>query len=170
MSSRASNIASRISAKVLPVPHFRQSPGLCGASALQAVLAYWGHKHTEEELADLSHTDPDNGVEAPGILEAARAVGFNGFYHDDAELDDLQRYLDLGLPVIVNWWSTDEGHFSVVVGIDDKYVYMVDPEKDAPYSRMLLDDFSRNWFDFKEPEQTDLTRRRLVVVAPSKLV
>ena len=161
---------NRVSVKVLPVPHFRQSPGLCGASALQAVLAYWGKKHSEQELADLSHSNPDDGVEAPELLEAARAVGFDGFYHDDAELDDLKRYLDLGLPVIVNWWSTNQGHFSVVVGMDDKHVYMVDPEKDRPFSRMPLDEFDGNWFDFKEPEQTDLTRRRLLVVAPHKLV
>jgi ABC-type bacteriocin/lantibiotic exporter with double-glycine peptidase domain len=156
-------------AKILPVPHFRQSPGLCGASALRAALAYWGQEHTEQELAELSGSDPDIGVEAPGLVEAAKKIGFNGFYHDDADLDDLARYLDLGLPVIVNWWSEDEGHFSVVVGMDDKYVYMVDPEKNVHYSRVSIDDFSRNWFDFKEPEQRDLTRRRLVVIAPAKI-
>jgi ABC-type bacteriocin/lantibiotic exporter with double-glycine peptidase domain len=137
---------------------------------LRAVLSYWGRNISEEKLINLSGSTFEEGVEAPGLVKAAEAIGLGGFYHDDADFDDLRRYLDLGLPVIVNWWSTDEGHFSVVAGMDNKYIYIVDPEKDERFSRIPLDTFDRVWFDFKEPQQTDLTRRRLIIIAPKDVI
>lgn len=161
----------RIAARIIPVPHFVQTPGLCGASALRSILSYWGKEFSEQELAEKSNSSVEDGVEAPGLLEAAGLVGFKGFYHDDADLDDLRYFVDLGIPVIVDWWSTDSGHYSVVVGVDDDYVYMVDPNKDKHYSRIPLEKFKQNWFDFEDLDETrGLSRRRLIVVTPEKII
>lgn len=54
------------------------------------------------------------------------------------------------MPVIVNWFSTNEGHYSVVVGVDDARVVLADPEtgKRRSFDHETL---MRVWFDFPFP-------------------
>ncbi len=80
------------------------------------------------------------------------------------------------VPVIVNWFTrgrTDygeeevsDGHYSVVVGLDDKYIYLQDPEI-GKLRKLNRDDFMRVWFDFKSDHITswsDIVLRQLIAV------
>ena len=158
------DIFYKLATEISGVQPFRQTPGLCGAASLHIVLKFYGINVSEEKLAKLSKTT-DNGTEAPEMLDAVRNFDFEGFYLDNCEISDIKRWLDKGFPVIVDWFSTDEGHFSVAYKIDNKNIYLQDPE--LGHSRAIsLDTFSKIWFDFKEPKQEDLTRRRIIVIYP----
>ena len=45
----------------------------CGASALQAVLSYWGKDVEEQEVMQLLHTSPETGTYVGDIARVARA-------------------------------------------------------------------------------------------------
>jgi len=113
----------------------------CGASALQAVLSYWGKDVEEQELMQRLHTSPETGTYVGDIVRVAREFGFNAEVKEDLTLPDLHAALTKDMPVIVcgqAWRSREnsdksaqedweDDHYFVVLGMDDKYVYYQDP-------------------------------------------
>lgn len=152
---------------MLKVKPFRQSPGYCGPAALKMVLEYFGVHRSEKELAKLSGCTKQKGVEADGLIKAAKAFGFEGFFKDFAAFVDIEKYvLKKKIPVIVDWFSTDDGHYSVVVGINKKNIYLQDPET-AGIRKFGLEAFKRVWFDFpgkRLVSRKDLILRRMIVI------
>jgi predicted double-glycine peptidase len=59
------------------------------------------------------------------------------------------------------------GHYSVVVGLDENFVYLQDPEL-AGLRAVTLENFMNMWFDFGEypPNGETFYGRRIVVVTP----
>ena len=61
------------------------------------------------------------------------------------------------VPVIVNWFTrgridypesdVPDGHLSVVVGLDEEFIYLQDPEI-GKIRKLARDDFMKVWFDF----------------------
>lgn len=113
----------------------------CGASALQAVLSYWGKDIDEEDLMKLLHTTPETGTYPEDIEQVARALGFEAELKENLSLDELEQVTAKGHPVIVlgqAWRSRKEsdiavtedwanGHYVVVLAVDQDYVYFEDP-------------------------------------------
>jgi len=113
----------------------------CGASALQAVLSYWG-KHVEEaELMELLHTNPEVGTYPEDIVRGARSLGFDVEIKEHLTLDEVKWRTANGAPMIALgqvWRSQKDGalsvadewnngHYIVVLGVDKAYVYFQDP-------------------------------------------
>jgi hypothetical protein len=113
----------------------------CGASALQAVLSYWGKELDEKDLMDLLHTTPETGTYPEDIVRAARELGFEAEVNENLTIDDLEKSTRKGIPVIVlgqAWRSREEakravtedwedGHYVVILAVDNDYVYFEDP-------------------------------------------
>lgn len=113
----------------------------CGASALQAVLSYWGKDLDEKELMDLLHTTPETGTYPEDIVRTARELGFEAEVKENLTIEDLEKSTKEGTPVIVlgqAWRSRDEvekavtedwedGHYVVILAVDKDYVYWEDP-------------------------------------------
>ena len=59
------------------------------------------------------------------------------------------------------------GHYSVVCGLDPKYIFLQDPAI-GRRRRVRRNDFANLWFDFRRvrPSPEDLIVRRLIVVRP----
>ena len=152
---------------ILDVKPFRQSSGLCGPACLKIVLDYYGIKKSEKEVANLSGSTHTKGVGAEGLLKAAKALGLKAFYKDFSEIKDLKDYvLVKKIPVIVDWFSTNDGHYSVVVGIDDENIYMQDPEL-GKLRTMDLETFKRVWFDYSGNflhSKDQIIIRRIIVI------
>lgn len=133
------------------------------------VLAYFGINKSEIELAKLSGCTKEHGVEAGPLLAAAKKLGFKGFIKDFSEINDLKRYvLKKKMPVIVDWFSEDDGHYSVVTHIDKKNIYLIDPEH-GKKRKLALETFKRVWFDFPHNflrSKNDIIIRRMIVIYP----
>ena len=113
----------------------------CGASALQAVLSYWGKDVEEQELMQRLHTSPETGTYVGDIVRVAREFGFTAKVKEHLALEDLHAALKKDMPVIVcgqAWRSREDSdksvqedweddHYIVVLGMDNKYVYYQDP-------------------------------------------
>jgi len=153
-----------------PVPIVDQTPGYCGPSSLRAVLAYYGVVRSEDELAALMGATRKEGVEADALVEAAQQLGFRAGYWDQASFADVQTLTDLGVPVIVDWFSETDGHYSVVTKVDGMTgtLTIMDPET-ASYRTFNCAEFLRVWFDFpgEVPEPGTLLVRRAIVVVPA---
>lgn len=113
----------------------------CGASALQAVLSYWGKDIGEAELMMLLKTNSDVGTYPENIVAGARALGFKAESRDHLTIDDLRDFTASGKPAIglAQVWRSyadgshsaedewESGHYIVILGVDDDYVYFQDP-------------------------------------------
>lgn len=153
---------------MLAVKPFQQSSGLCGPASLKMVLEYFGVKKSEKELAKLSKAHPHHGTTAANLVAAAKKLEFKAHYKDFSSLKEIKKYLDKKIPVIVDWWSVDDGHYSVVAGLDKKFIYLQDPEL-GKINKLDLITFQRNWFDFEGEilkKNQAVFVRRLIVVYP----
>lgn len=155
---------------MLNVKPYKQRPGMCGPASLKMVLASFGVKASEARIARLSECAPARGVSARGLITAARRFGMTGLVKDFATLADIRRYVvNRRIPVIVDWFSTDDGHYSVVVNITRTHIVLQDPEIGRTRT-MDLRTFTRVWFDFPGQalrSRDDLHIRRMIVIFPN---
>jgi predicted double-glycine peptidase len=152
-------------ADLLPVPDTRQCTDYsCGASALQAVLMYWGIEYREDELMSRLHTDPENGTNPKEIVRVAGEEGLKAQLRENVSLNDVRSSIDKGNPVIIDcqaWregddlqkpWRDiwDSGHYMVVVGMDDKNVYFEDPSILGSVGWIARPEFEERWHDIDD--------------------
>lgn len=152
---------------MLKVKPFREKPGLCGPASLKMVLGYFGVRKSEQELARLCNCKEGSGTKAENILKIAKKFGLKGFIKDFSEISDIKKYvIGREIPIIVDWFSTEEGHYSVVVGIDKENIYLQDPEL-GHVRYMKIGTFKRIWFDFPGDflrSKNDIIVRRMIVI------
>lgn len=156
--------------KFLPVKGVRQSESMCGPTCLKMVFQYYGTHTTEAAIAKAGNATVSLGTSKAGMEKAAAHFGFTLKTKDRASFGDIKKLLEKGIPPIVDWWSETDGHYSVVVGLDEKNIYLRDPEwsKIHPIDRTT---FYRNWFDFRGNfirDPKELFVRRLMIVEPKK--
>ena len=130
----------------------------CGPATLKILFSYYGIDKTEKELAKMAGWNKVLGIDDRGMKKAAEKIGFKVKIKNNSSYKDIQKWLDKGVPVIVNWFTrgrndypeseTADGHYSVAVGLDDKFVYLQDPEI-GKMRKIKRYDFMRVWFDFK---------------------
>lgn len=133
---------------MLKLIQFKQSPSCCGPASLKIVLNYYGIYLSEKKLAKLSGCTLAKGTRAESLLKVAKSLGFNGLIKDFAEIKDIKNYvINKKIPVIVAWFSVDDGHYSVVADIDKEHIYLQDPEF-GKLVKMKINKFKRVWFDF----------------------
>jgi ABC-type bacteriocin/lantibiotic exporter with double-glycine peptidase domain len=109
----------------------------CGATALQAVLIYYGFDVREDKLMELAKTNKD-GSSPENILKVFKHFKLKAKLIRRMSLAELKRYLDQGRPVIIalQAWSGQkkdyaqswiDGHYVVAIGYDHQKIYFEDP-------------------------------------------
>ena len=148
---------------------------MCGPASLKIVLKYYDIEVAEKELAKLSIWNKDLGIDDKGLTRATKHFGFKVKIKNNSNFKDIERWLDKKVPVIVNWFTRGrkdysdsdiaDGHYSVVAGLDDKFIYLQDPEI-GKISKLKRDDFMRVWFDFRGEyiKDKELIVRQVVAV------
>jgi len=153
--------------------------GFCGPASLKMVFEYYGLMQTEASLAKFCNHDKKLGTSAHDLSQFARQLGFKVTIQNLAEFDDIHTWLRQKVPVIVNWFSrgrTDydlsevpDGHYSVVVGLDDESIYLQDPEIGG-LRVISRDDFYSVWFDFSSEyisSWDDMIVRQIIAIEPA---
>ena len=152
---------------MLQIDSFRQKPGYCGPASLKIVLGYLGIKISEKKLVLISGCKPSCGIGAEGLVDAAQKLGFHGQVKDFSDLEDIREWVNRKkIPVIVDWFAFEGGHYSVVSGIDTENIYLEDPS--LGHRRALkLSTFMRLWFDFPSDylrSKDELIIRRMIII------
>jgi len=147
----------------------------CGPATLKILFGYYGIDKTEKELAKMAGWNKVLGIDDMGIKKAAEKLGFKVKIKNNSSYKDIQKWLDKGVPVIVNWFTrgrndypeseTADGHYSLAVGLDDKFIYLQDPEI-GKVRKIKRYDFMRVWFDFKGDyiKPDELIIRQIIVI------
>ncbi len=163
--------------KHLAIKPFQETlhAGMCGSASLKIVLDYYGVEKTEKELAELTGLVSDLGISDKDIVRAAESLGFRAEIKNESNFAEIEEWLEKGTPVIVNWFTrgrqdyddseVPDGHYSVVSGLDDDYIYLQDPEIGGE-RKIKREDFLRVWFDFPGEEITpqSLILRQLIAI------
>lgn len=149
---------------------YRQTSGFCGPASLRMVLAYYGVRKTEAEIAMAAGSSRQTGTSPRGLVRSAKLFGLEAFWRKNCRLGDLELFVKKEIPVIVDWFFEDDGHYSVVAEINKKNITLADPAT-FKFNKIPLEKFYRIWFDFsgsyiKKPQ--DLILRSVIVVLPKK--
>lgn len=170
------------SENLLKVKSFQETlhGGYCGPASLKMVLEYWIINKSEKEVAVACNRDPNLGIDDASLKKAAESYGLTVEIENNASFDSIQKWLDRKVPVIVNWFTrgrrdygdeeVPDGHYSVVVGLDDTYIYLQDPEIGG-LRKLNRDDFMHVWFDFKPAyinSWDDMIIRQIISVYPKE--
>jgi predicted double-glycine peptidase len=128
-----------------------------------------------KELAELTNLVPGLGVDDKSIADTAKTLGFKVEIQNDSSFDDIEKWLEKGVPLIVDWFTrgrkdyddseVSDGHYSVVIGLDGGHIYLQDPEIGGE-RKIDREDFMKVWFDFTDhylkPEE--LIIRQLIAI------
>jgi hypothetical protein len=132
----------------------------------------------------------DEGVDHAPLVAAARCAGAAVFERSGGTITELRWFLAHGLPPIIGWWSQDPGdpafdprwtlaerrardcgHYSVVSGIDDRRVLLMDPQWRTRGARrrvggrrwLPIGELDRAWYDTDTPAYLQVERWYMVV-------
>jgi hypothetical protein len=125
-------------AAILDLPNVRQLAGFdCGPACLRSVALYYRlNNRTEAELIRELSTDPQKGTQPANMVRWFQEHGFPTEVREQLTLDDLNRYWQAGIPVIVliqdygtkqEFRTNQAGHYVCVCGLWSGYVIVQDP-------------------------------------------
>ena len=129
------------------IPYFKQEVDyFCGPASLQMAFAFFGKTISQTEIASQAGTTKEEGTDNDKLVKVAQEAGFRVSTKELAALEDIQSYLTQNIPVIVNFIepTDEEGHYAVVVGIDDKDIILNDPWNGPNFS-IPKADFVNRW-------------------------
>ncbi len=147
----------------------------CGPATLKILFGYYGINKSEKELSKISRWNKDLGINDKAIKKVAEQLGFKVKIKNNSTLKDIESWLKKGVPVIVDWFTrgrsdypnsaVPDGHYSVVAGLDDKFIYLQDPEI-GKIRKLSKEDFLTVWFDFagKYIKPNELIIRQIIAI------
>jgi len=162
---------------LLTVPDLRQDTDYsCGASALQAVFAYWGIDIWESSLRERLHSNPQDGTKPAEILRVAREYGLRAEMREGLGIKDLRIAWEAAIPVIVDiqawkedpkqgpaWKSNwEDGHYVVLIGMDERNIYVEDPSLLGSRGIIPQQEFLERWHDYEGDPPYDSKDRAFI--------
>jgi len=151
------------------VPLVRQAYDYsCGAACLASVLYYWGvWEGREPELYPLAGTTCD-GTSGRGIIEVCKSFDLDVSNRSSLDLEDLAGLIVEGYTVIlsIQAWGNypndvdmkeiwEDGHYVVLVGMDEERVYLMDPAVAGGYHSMTHRELLDCWHDYDDAGEHD---------------
>ena len=133
------------------IPHFHQRNNYyCGPAAVQMVVAAFGKRATQGEIAAVAGTTKKNGTSTLGLVKTFKSFGLKVEAGNDKKISDVQRALAKGAVVIVcytelhwNW-----GHYAIVAGVRGKTIKLIDPAESLGTTVSLrIEKFAARWND-----------------------
>jgi predicted double-glycine peptidase len=120
----------------------------CGAACFASMYSYFqGHEQDDMRFArelgtiELGYTPVEN------VVQLARQYGFQSFLLENADLSLISEGLQRGEVIFVTWWDEDAGHYSLVKGINEKQIVLMDPweAREQKNKSLSIDQFYLNW-------------------------
>ncbi len=118
----------------------------CGAACLRMIARHYGRYYSLEHLRRLAN----QGREEVSLLDISDAAEKIGLRTLAGKVTYEQLAHELILPVIVHW---RQNHYIVVYAINDKYVWVADPNPEAGKLQMLKEEFLDGWISDVEGDE-----------------
>jgi len=131
----------------------------CGPASLRSIFYYYGVSVSEKELIDFGNIG-EEGTDFATMRKLANEYGFSFWSTYKGTIEDLKRWLNKKIPVLVCYQlgnpSGHNGHYSIVYGIDNKYIWLSDPsnyyegdgKKFTENRKMTIKKFMKHWFEY----------------------
>jgi ABC-type bacteriocin/lantibiotic exporter with double-glycine peptidase domain len=138
----------------------QESSGWCGAACMaEAIKRRKGIKISQSEVAKVLGTTDENGTSLRQMVAGARKFGLEASIVVGRSLDKLQKQVDKGNIVILDWMSghnlDEDGHYSLLEATTKKTITVNDSDGMVGSLRTFLKkDFKKVWFDVGETENT----------------
>lgn len=174
--------APRLPRGHLPVPLVRQATSYsCGAAAMLAVFQYWGvYDGSESGLYERLGTTENDGTDPRSMARAARELGLKAELKEGLTVEDLRAALGRGETVVLDlqaWQSEDDptpadygdnwedGHYVVLVGMDRRFVYVMDPSLGrGRYGYLTIEELPSRWRDYEDRDGKVWRNHRLGLI------
>lgn len=133
----------------------------CGAAAMQSALAYYGLAYSEEHLMKEMGTNAKDGTDHHRMAAYANKVGVKAEVRTNVPIAEVAQALSRDQLVVIecqahedrpgkdkdytNVW--DSGHYMVVIGLDDKTIYFMDPSLGGYRGYLPIPEFMVRWHD-----------------------
>ena len=135
------------SSTILSVPYQSQNDNSSGSgfrecfSSSCAMIAMYYGKIDNDDAYNLVRQKYGDSTDAQAQVRALRSLGLEANFISNGSTSDLKAAIDAGRPVPVGWLhhglatsASGNGHYSVVIGYDDKAWVMNDPNGEADLS------------------------------------
>jgi len=116
------------------------------------ILAYWDYKISEARLGTILGATVI-GTFAPNIQRLDK-LGFSVIYQPGT-LSEIYGYLNDGVPVLaflrtgnLPYWQEDLAHAFVIIGSDERAIFVNDPAFKVSPQRIPVDYFMLAWSEF----------------------
>lgn len=138
-------------------PFVQTDDSRCGPATLKMVLNYYGIKASEDELAKECNHTYKNGCKNSDMERVLNSYGFDVESKENGTIEEIKEWVDEGIPVIVDWFTggvnpknedVPNGHSSIVVGVDETHIRILDPEH-GEIRNLKHEEFMRVWFDWE---------------------
>lgn len=131
------------------VPFYKQDTNYtCGPTSLQMVFSFLGIFKSEADLMKDACTTKNNGTEHADMIRVATKAGFFCYVNENSTIIEIQRFIGLDLPVIVNFIepSSNEPHYAVIVSFYSGGILLHDPWNGKGFE-LKEEDFLSRWYD-----------------------
>lgn len=137
----------------------------CGPASLRSVFLFNGNDVPESEITELVTIDPELGTSLKEMVKIIKYYGYYGEAYVNGTMEMIEEYLSQNIPVIVNWFSIDKGHYSVISGIENYDIYFMDPEFGTERS-MPIKQFESLWFGLDDILDPGAKGREMIIIHP----
>ena len=174
----------KLPADYLRVPLMPQSTNYsCGAAALNSILHYWkAYDGNESSLYPLLRTTPEDGTHPDRLVAGARHYGLRAELREGLGLPDLEAALKRRETVILDiqaWQEGDptpddwtdnweDGHYVVLVGMDQGFLYVMDPSTHLSYGYIPRAELPGRWHDYETAGGQRREYRKMAVFISGK--
>lgn len=151
---------------MIKVPPFVQSDSSrCGPTVVKSILAYYDIEASEDELCKLCNHTFEYGCDDAGMKNALEHFGLKVAIYNNSNFEQIAYWISRNIPVIVDWFTSGvqpgpsdlpNGHSSIVVGLDEEKIHVLDPE-DGEIRHIKKEDWLRCWFDWRGRETPYIT-------------
>lgn len=132
---------------------------------MAAVLHYWQvFDGPETHLYERLETTPNDGTEPSRIVKVAREFGLKAAWKHRLNLEAIESALKKGETVILDiqawrdeasepvpWKDTwEDGHYVVLIAMDQDNVYVMDPAVASGYGYMPKQELMDRWHDYED--------------------
>ncbi len=131
----------------------------CGPASIRSLFYYYGISVSEQELIQYGEIS-EEGTDFATMRKLANEYGFSFWSTYMGTIEDIKKWLNKKIPVLVCYQlgnpSGFNGHYSVVFGVDDNYIWLSDPsnydegagKKFTENRKMTIKKFMKHWFEY----------------------
>lgn len=143
----------------------------CGPAALKALLSFYNINISEEKLKELCNTTKENGTYHWQISECLDKLDIDYLMKNNATLKDINKYLQKGHPVLIDFEKNNTGHYSIILSINNDNIKILDTDskKESEVCKKIdTKTFKDLWYDKNNNNQPYVSRWMCIINGKSK--